>query len=291
MTDRRSSLLVLLAGVSLTAACAPLAVRGGPASLRVMTYNIQAGGGNLSGIVDVIRASMADVVALQEVDVHWSDRSAFADQATELGAQLGMNVRFARIYQLPAANERRESREFGVALLSKYSVSHFRNDSLTRLSTQDTSPAPTPMPGLLEATLDVNGQQVRVFNTHLDYRADPRVRVQQVAEMIHFIGESSSPTIVFGDLNATPDAPEVAPLLRLLHDGWSGQTDPGLTYPANIPAKRIDYVLVSSHFGIRNISVIATQASDHRPVVADLLLGRQRNATGGTVARRVATAP
>ena len=35
-------------------------------------------------ISEVIRAAGADVVALQEVDRHWSERSDFADQASEL---------------------------------------------------------------------------------------------------------------------------------------------------------------------------------------------------------------
>src|SRR5581483_2614067 len=85
---------------ALFAGCA--AVRRAPVApataLRVMTYNIKSGNGNLAGTADAIRAESPDIVALQEVDVHWADRSAFADQATELGARLRMNVRFARIY-------------------------------------------------------------------------------------------------------------------------------------------------------------------------------------------------
>jgi endonuclease/exonuclease/phosphatase family metal-dependent hydrolase len=59
-----------------------------------------------------------------------------------------------------------------------------------------------------------------------------------------------------------------------LHDAWIGAAGPGLTYPADAPTERIDYVLVSPHFRVRSASVPVTEASDHRPVVVDLELDR-----------------
>ncbi|MFL5488790.1 MAG: endonuclease/exonuclease/phosphatase family protein, partial [Gemmatimonadaceae bacterium] len=221
-----------------------------------------------------IRASSPDLVALQEVDVHWAERSNFVDQASVLGEQLRMEVRFARIYQFAAARNGDPPREFGVALLSKLPVLDFANHSITRLSTQDTNAVAAPLPGFLEAKIDVKGSTIRVFDTHLDYRADPRVRQQQVTEMLAYIGDTSGPTLLFGDLNAPPDAPEIQPLLARLHDAWPSSMGPGLTDPADVPLKRIDYVLVSKHFRVRSASVPATLASDHRPVVVDLVLAR-----------------
>jgi endonuclease/exonuclease/phosphatase family metal-dependent hydrolase len=113
-----------------------------------------------------------------------------------------------------------------------------------------------------------------VFDTHLDYRADPRAREQQVTDMLAYIGNTSAPTLLFGDLNAPPDAPEIQPLLDRLHDAWPASAGPGLTDPADVPQKRIDYVLVSKHFRVRSATVPVTLASDHRPVVMDLTLTR-----------------
>jgi endonuclease/exonuclease/phosphatase family metal-dependent hydrolase len=235
-----------------------------------MTYNIRSGNGDLGGTAAAIRANAPDVVALQEVDVHWAERSNFVDQATTLGQQLQMQVRFAPIYHFAGADPQTPAREFGVALLSKFPITSFTNHIITRLSTQETNPVPAPMPGFLEATVDVGGHAVRVFDTHTDYRSDPRVRQQQVSDMLAFIGDVSAPTLLFGDLNAPPDAPELQPLLARLHDSWPTSAGPGLTDPADVPRKRIDYVLVSKHFHVRNASVPDTQASDHRPVVVDL---------------------
>jgi endonuclease/exonuclease/phosphatase family metal-dependent hydrolase len=255
-----------------TAGCASLPASGDGIPLRVMTYNIRSGNGNLDSIAAVIRAQSPDIVALQEVDVHWADRSAFADQVSALAVKLGMEARFAPIYSLPGATSDASRREFGVALLSRFPIVRFRNDSIARLSTQVQNATPALAPGLLDALLDVHGQPVRVLNTHLDYRKDPAVRTQQVHEMLGFIGDMEVPTLVFGDLNAAPNASELQSREQRLHDAWSGRADPGFTYPAEAPKERIDYVLVSPQFSVQSVRVPDTQASDHRPVVAELML-------------------
>lgn len=266
--------LLLAIVVACSVACARPTVAAESAAgiaLRVMTYNIRSGNGDLGGTAAAIRAQRPDVVALQEVDVQWATRSDFADEATELGRRLGMQVRFAPIYVIPDSGATKPAREFGVAVLSRYPVTAFRNDTLTRLSTQAENPVPTPMPGLLDATLDVRGIVVHVLDTHLDYRRDPAVRATQAREMIARV-DTTVPTLVFGDMNAAPGAPELQPLLTLLHDAWPAANGSGFTYPAEAPTERIDYVLISSHFRVRDASVPVTEASDHRPVVVDLLL-------------------
>ena len=78
----RAALLALLTLIlaAVPAAAAPgdpgADAPGRDVPVRVMTYNIHAGLDsanryNLPGIADVIRASGADIVGLQEVDVHW----------------------------------------------------------------------------------------------------------------------------------------------------------------------------------------------------------------------------
>ena len=241
-----------------------------------MSYNIKAGGGDLARIAETIRASAADIVALQEVDVHWSARSGFVDQAAVLAERLGMQVGFAHIYELPGATGSVPLREYGVAVLSKYPIVAWTNHRITRLSTQAEGTPPAPMPGFLEATIDVHGTRIRVFDTHLDYRPDPAVRRQQVAETLAIIGNGSTPMLLFGDFNAPPAAPELQPLFKRLRDSWTVSSDSGFTSPAAAPVRRIDYVFASLHFRVRAASVPASQASDHRPVVVDVLVDRAR---------------
>lgn len=254
-------------------------VIGGCAPLRsterqpiiVVTYNIQAGAGNLQKIVEELRAMNADLVALQEVDVHWHARSGFVHQAAELAQALGVEMRFAPIYRLPG-DSGRPMREFGVALLSKHRIESARNDSLTRLSTQHANATPARMPGLLNAIVNVRGTRINVLTAHLDYRADPAVRQAQVSEILRILSDTMR-TILAGDLNATPDAAELQPLFARLSDVWPPNDSPGYTYPASAPTKRIDYILVSRLWP-GAVAVVPGTSADHRPVRASLFLVR-----------------
>ena len=238
-----------------------------------MTWNIAAGAGGLAAIADGIRLAAPDVVALQEVDVHWSERSRFEDQAAGLARLLGMAVAFGPIYQLPG-EQTAPVREFGVAILSRLVPSVFRNHAIPRLSTQSADPTPRLLPGFLEAVFELSGTRIRVFNTHLDYRADPAVRAQQVAAMLEILNRGEGPAVLMGDLNAPPTAAELRPLLQPLMDAWP-DPDGGLTYPAGTPVRRIDYILTSRDLRASNVRVLPVRISDHRPVLADVERVRQ----------------
>ncbi|ALC28693.1 endonuclease/exonuclease/phosphatase family protein [Streptomyces sp. CFMR 7] len=246
--------------------------------LRVATYNIHAGAGmdnvfDLDRQVDELRLIGADVIGLQEVDRHWGARSGWRDLAGELAERLGMYVFFAPIYSLDPAEPGGPRAEFGVAVLSRYRIVSAENHEITRLSTQDPNPVPAPAPGFAEAVVRVKGRPLHVYVTHLDYRPDPAVRAAQVADTRRIMAEDRGPKILLGDFNAEPAAPELAPL-------WEGLTDadPGApTFPARDPVKRIDYVAVAKGTaGVRGAwvpeNVASEHASDHRAVVADVVL-------------------
>ncbi|GAA3138127.1 hypothetical protein GCM10017687_63450 [Streptomyces echinatus] len=91
--------------------------------------------------------------------------------------------------------------------------------------------------------------------------------------MLAVLAEDRGPKILLGDFNAEPDAPELARLWGPLRDS---APDGGKTYPAVGPVKRIDVVAVSPDVTVARTHESATAASDHRPVVADLLLRRHR---------------
>ncbi|MFQ6851043.1 endonuclease/exonuclease/phosphatase family protein [Streptomyces sp. 35M1] len=250
---------------------------GGGLPLRVATYNIHTGAG-MDGVFDLdrqtaeLRSLNADVIGLQEVDRHWGSRSEWRDLAGELARRLRMYVSFAPIYSLDPAEPGGPRAEYGVAVLSRHRIMSAENHEITRLSTQDPNPVPAPAPGFGEVVVRVRGLPVHVYVTHLDYRPDPAVRVAQVADTRRIMAEDRGPKILLGDLNAEPAAPELAPLWRELTDA-----DPDApTFPAQDPVKRIDFVTVSKdRAGVRRAWVPESLASDHRAVVADLLLRRR----------------
>ncbi|MEH7353288.1 endonuclease/exonuclease/phosphatase family protein [Neobacillus drentensis] len=253
--------------------------QGRQVNVKIMTYNIQAGAGSdgkydIKRTAETIRQSGADIIALQEVDVHWGARSLFENDIEILANELDMYYFFTPIYSLDPLTPGDPRREFGVAILSKYPILEANNREITRLSTQEANPVPKPAPGFLEALINVKGAKVWFYVTHLDYRADPTVRKMQVADMLNITGQHEY-SILAGDMNAGPNAPELQPLFEKYNDAWAlTNVGPGLTYPANNPSKRIDYILLSPQMEARTSEVIETLASDHRPVIAEITLKR-----------------
>lgn len=244
-----------------------------PVELRVMSYNIRAAvESDLSQITDEIRSHNPDVVALQEVDVYWGERSKFSDQAKSLAENLDMHLFFGEIYNLSPAEGQTENRKYGLALLSRYPFQYQENHSLTRLPSLNDSVRPALMPGFPEVGIKLNGQTVHIFNTHLDYRPDPAIRMKQVEEMLELFEQRKGPLVLMGDLNAEPDDPELGKLFDLFNDSWEKSDREGFTFPADEPQKRIDYILYSDHFEVTRVYVADSQKSDHRPVVATLQL-------------------
>ena len=126
-------------------------------TLTLLSYNIHSGVGldgalDLGRIADVIAASGADLVALQEVDRHRREQSRFEDQPGLLAERLGFHLAYAANLDDEPARPGAPRAQYGTALLS-------------RLPLED--PANTLLPcfrgseqrGLLEATVAVDGVQ------------------------------------------------------------------------------------------------------------------------------------
>jgi endonuclease/exonuclease/phosphatase family metal-dependent hydrolase len=293
-TQARVALAAALVGSASVIVAVPVSgasAQGRPdtVTLRVASYNIHAGAGE-DNVFDLERTAAqiaglhADVVGLQEVDVHWGARSQWRDTLQELGSRLHMRVAFAPVYDLDPPAAGRPRRQYGVALLSRHPIVARENHEITRLSTQVAGSSPAQAPGFLEAVVQIGGARTHVYVTHLDYRGDPSVRRLQVADTRRILAQDppGAAQLLLGDLNAEPAAPELAPLWQSVRDVWAhapARFGTGLTYPAAAATKRIDYVTTSPDIAAVAVPVALTvpagdgqmpagMASDHRPVVA-----------------------
>jgi endonuclease/exonuclease/phosphatase family metal-dependent hydrolase len=242
----------------------------GARSVTVGTFNIHHGVGtdgclDIARTADTLRGMDVDVVGLQEVDRCWSQRSAFDDQARGLAEHLDMHMVFGASLHRARRGSEQPGREYGVALLSRHPIVGTRH-----------LPLPRPRGGeprtLLQAEVLVGGVRLRCLNTHLQHRSGTERRAQARA-IEAVVADGGGPTVLVGDLNAGPDTAEVATLTRRLVDAWRRRGEgEGYTFTAEKPHTRIDYVLASPTTHVERIRVLATDASDHLPVVADLRL-------------------
>ncbi|TMR10565.1 metal-dependent hydrolase [Nonomuraea turkmeniaca] len=241
--------------------------------IRVATFNIHhAQGGDdkldLQRVADVIRTGEADVVGLQEVDRHWSERSEFADQASWLAERLHMHVVYGANLDLDPLTAGAPRRQYGTAILSRYPILDWDNTLLPRYDGHEQR-------GLLRALVQVRGVRVQVFNTHLQHN-NAGERLEQVRAIQPLVAAREEPVVLTGDLNARPDAPEIRALSETLTDAWPGAgTGDGYTYPATGSNARIDYVFTSADVRVQSAAVVQSDASDHLPLFVDLLVGRR----------------
>ncbi|MGI9623284.1 MAG: endonuclease/exonuclease/phosphatase family protein [Acidimicrobiales bacterium] len=235
-----------------------------------MSFNIHHGVGidavlDLDRIAATVSRSGAEVIGLQEVDRHFAERSSFVDQATYLADSLGMQVVFGANLDLDPLNPGQPRRQYGNAILSRFPIISWSNTLLPLLPGGEQR-------GLLEATLDIDGVQLNAYSTHLQHDSQ-EPRVAQVDAITELLAASKASVLLLGDLNATPDTPEIATMVDELTDTWveAGVGD-GFTYSTTNPSVRIDYVLTSADIAARTAAVVTSDSSDHLPVVATVVL-------------------
>ncbi|CAG7632692.1 hypothetical protein PAESOLCIP111_03405 [Paenibacillus solanacearum] len=231
-------------------------------TLKLMSYNIHYGTDtfnklNLERIADAIRAADPDIAGLQEVDKHWSDRSAFMDLGRALAETLGMQIVFApNLDRDPlAAGEPR--RQYGTAVLSKHPIVRSSNHALSSFGKEQR--------GMLETEIAVGARYLMFYNIHMGLTSEQRVK--QAEEVLDIMKGSTLPLVLLGDFNAHPDSEEIEQFKRSgLIDSFSGIADAG-TFPSITPARRIDYIFYNDQLELVEREVVASDASDHRPIV------------------------
>jgi endonuclease/exonuclease/phosphatase family metal-dependent hydrolase len=237
-------------------------------TVSVLTYNMHHGVGvdgvlNLERIAGVISRSGADVVGLQEVDVHFDARSDWEDQAASLANRLGMQYRFAANLDWDPAGPGEPRRQYGTAILSRYPIKDFSNTLLPLT-------AGSEQRGLAVATLDVGGRELRFANTHLS-KLTSAERVEQAQKVVQLLSGSTTPTLLAGDLNGVPTSPEIKTLTSVWKDTWPEVgLGLGFTNPSLFPTSRIDYVLHTSTLTAKTAKTPSTLASDHLPLLTTL---------------------
>jgi endonuclease/exonuclease/phosphatase family metal-dependent hydrolase len=232
-------------------------------TLRVMTYNIHVGVGmdkklDLQRVAEVINAEHPDLVGLQEVD-RGVRRTEGKDEIAELAKLTGLNYAFAH-------NLDYQGGQYGVAILSRFAIKEIDHRKYENRREAERR-------GMLRVEIQFAGRTVNFVTTHLDYQFDDG-RVFETEQMLKFLEDVKGPLIVVGDFNDEPGGNAHKSMLTRFEDAWIGGKikEQGLSYPADKPLKRIDYIFTrrSDRLRVKRSRIVTTLASDHLPVVADI---------------------
>lgn len=258
----RGTLLFIFA-LLLTVPAAPRAgTAAGRVRLKVISYNIHVGIGmdkklDLARIAEVIKRHRADIVGLQEVD-RGVERTGRVDEIRELARLTGMDYAFAH-------NLDYQGGQYGVAVLSRFPILAIDHRRFANRRERERR-------GFIRVEVEVEGRRVNFVTTHLDYQFLDG-RVFETEQLLKALEEVRGPLVVAGDFNEEPPGGAYAMMLKAgFSDVWTQETTAGLTYPADKPSKRIDYVFYRNLGGDAHAaaSVPDTLASDHRPLVVSL---------------------
>ena len=252
-------------------------------SLRVMTYNIYgaratspANAADLDAIAEVIRRQNPDFVTLNEVDVFTNRTGKDVHQARDLAEKLGMEWHFSKAID-------RDGGEYGDAVLSKYPILEKRSYRL---------PCAAEQPGedrsLCVIRVQIDGKDLYVASTHLDHLSGDASRLVQATEIRRIRDtELEGDLILCGDLNAIPSSNVIATMTSFLTN--TGPIDQ-YTFPSDDPSRKIDYIMYApnDNFGVQNCQVVSrgdqqvggVDASDHRPVIADIRFQTEEDISG-----------
>lgn len=256
-----------IAGGAVGVSAIPAAAAEEEDTIRVGTFNIHHGSGgdnvfDLEHIARVIEEMDVDVIGLQEVDRHWSERSELIDEPRWFARRLGMRVAYGANLDLDPLEPGQRRRQYGTAVLSRYPIVSHHNTFLPMFEGHEQR-------GLLETVISVGAKRIRFANTHLQHN-DNLEREAQAAAIIELLGTNPELTFLVGDINAVPGTPEMETLADVFVDSWAKVGDgPGYTIPVEAPTRRIDYIFSSDDLTPLRAEVITTDASDHLPVVAD----------------------
>ncbi|HEX5475173.1 MAG TPA: endonuclease/exonuclease/phosphatase family protein [Vicinamibacterales bacterium] len=239
---------------------------------RVLVFNIHAGkdaanAPNLDDVAALMRTTGASVALLQEVDRH-TVRSGKVDQVQALMKASGFDGEFGQTLDYDGG-------QYGIATFARDRVDYILTFPLRVLPPQARAGGSHEPRGALVTVDATPSGRWQSINTHLDPSNDDTYRRQEVQDLLHLVRQrlaAGLPMIVGGDFNSTPDN-AVQQTLRAagLRDAWTecGQGD-GFTYPANAPAKRIDYLFLTGNLHCASAQVLDTRISDHRPLLVTM---------------------
>ena len=251
----------------------------GSEPLRMMTYNVKSyqasfRDGGYEAIIREVARHDPDILVMQDAD----------DLA---------RVRFERPARVAALFYGRQVYAHGqYIVVSKLPLRECRPEELPFVH----RPA-----GYVRCIVNVHGRDIDLVTAHLisprdglnaarreridgidDWQLNFAEREVQARKLAADVAPRLRPLILAGDLNAPEASPVIGHLLRAgLRDafssaGWGYGFTHGHALKPRFSFLRIDHILVSPEIGVTEAFPGGREASEHRPVIADLLLQRSR---------------
>ena len=247
---------------------------------RLVTYNVGVFNKYIKDdyqlIADMMKEIDADAICMNELDNN-TNRTRHVYQLKHFASLMG-----SWDFEYGAAMPY-DGGEYGDAVLSKHPIIETRSYRLPCAASQ-----PGEDRSLCVIRVEIDGKDLYVASTHLDHLSGDASRLVQANEIRRIRDtELDGDLILAGDLNAIPSSNVIATMTAFLTN--VGTIDQ-YTFPSENPTRKIDYILYApiGHFGVQNCQVVSrgdqqvggVDASDHRPVIADIRFQTEEDISG-----------
>ncbi|MBI1277882.1 MAG: hypothetical protein GC179_07120 [Anaerolineaceae bacterium] len=241
-------------------------------TIKILTFNLHGEAHLLEPILDILRASDADIISVQELSISAADcfKAVLAD-----------------LYPHQALYAVEQSSR-GQGILSRHPINnphYWRNPLIAHHSL-----------GHLRAEIDFDGTPIIVYNTHPLHPGmgnegfSTRPRGQEIDVVLELADNDTGPVLIMGDFNMTDQAEDYQRITQQFKDSFRevgsgmGFTFPDLSDFQSLPAYwplpirlfpflRLDYIFHNAAFRPIKVHVWPTSGgSDHRPVWAEFAL-------------------
>ncbi len=198
----------------------------------------------------------ADIVGLNEMRGA-GEREDYTDQVKTLSELTGMSY-----YYFAEATRLHGNNPYGNGFLSRIPIVSAETVAIP-------DPAEKSYNGyyetrcILKVALE-NGYTVLV--THFGLNPDE----QQNAVDTALENLAPEKCILMGDFNVRPDNALLAPIRERMKDAAELVEGDGFSFPSDHPGRKIDYIFVTPDVLLKEASVPAIVASDHRPHLAEI---------------------
>jgi endonuclease/exonuclease/phosphatase (EEP) superfamily protein YafD len=251
----------------------------GSSPVRMMTYNAKAYRAlyrpdGIEALAREIASHHPDILVMQDSGDLTEARRLLPDYAASIFA--GRNVFAESQYIVVTRYPLRDCK------LSDFSYRDRRADYVHCIVTIDGQDVDLYTAHLLSPRRGLNAARYERAEGVDDWQQNFADRLTQSRKLAADIATRTRPMILAGDLNASEPSPVIRTLLATgLRDAFSsagrgyGYTH-GHALRFGFSFLRIDHILVSPEIGVADAFPGGWQASEHRPVIADLLLKRAR---------------
>ena len=218
--------------------------------IKIISFNIKSCQEcNIDELIDYLKSKKVDVICLQEVDL--CSKYCPENICELIEKKLGFEHKYLKTVN------RKKGGSYGISIFSKFPILSYKEYYYNKYNEKRGMQE-------IEVFIPQFKRNIKIFNTHLDYKSNRNCQVEQCLEIISH--NTDYDCMLCGDLNLNPSE-EVYDLIsnkfkKIIYNN---------TYSSKRPTQILDYILLNKESKLNyKYSVDNVKLSDHKPLICKI---------------------